>query len=342
MARKPGDRSALFSSRLFGWGETRLRRLKFVASPPFPFLFRISRSQVLVAILGFSSVSIHSAGQELEPRAYSPSPINFNIAVTGLAFNSGDLAFDPAGPITDADAEIFGAVFAYVRTLGIAGRSASLGLSVPYVVGEVRGTVLDEYREASRSEFGDPKFRAAINLYGAPAMTAKEFAAYQPKWNVGASFTISAPLGGYSSDKLVNVGTNRWGFKPELGISRAVGRWTFELQTGIWLYTDNDDYYGGRTRSQEPIGSAQFHVIYTIRPRMWIAYNANYYRGGRTSFGEGKNLDLLSNSRMGLTFAMPVSKQQSLKFSYSRGAFTTIGADFDSVAVAWQYVWGKP
>jgi hypothetical protein len=145
----------------------------------------------------------------------------------------------------------------------------------------------------------------------------------------------------YSQDRLINVGTNRWAFKPELGVTRAVGRWTFELHAGVWVFTDNDEFIGGQTRSQEAIGAAQFHAIYTVRPRMWIAYNANYYRGGRTSFGNGKNLDLMSNSRMGLTFAMPVSKQQSLKFSHSRGAFTTIGADFDSLAVAWQYVWGK-
>lgn len=282
-----------------------------------------------------SGLAFDSSGQELEPRSYSPSPIDFTIVVTGLAYNSGDLAFDPSGPISDADAEIFTGVFGFVRTLGIAGRSATLGVVVPYVVGDLKGNYLGEYQEVSRSDFGDPRFRASINLYGAPAMTAKEFAAYQPKWNVATSLTISAPLGKYSQDKLINVGTNRWAFRPEMGVTRAVGRWTFELHAGVWLFTDNDEFIGGRTRSQEAIGATQFHVIYTIRPRMWIAYNANYYRGGRTSFGNGKNLDLMSNSRMGLTFSMPVSKTQSLKFSYSRGAFTTIGADFDFLVVVW-------
>ena len=94
------------------------------------------------------------------------------------------------------------------------------------------------------------------------------------------------------------------------------------------------------TRSQEAIGSFQFHAIYTIRPRMWISSDANYYTGGRTSFGAGKNEDLQDNSRMGLTFAMPVNRNQSLKFNYSRGARTSVGAKFDSIGVAWQWVWG--
>jgi hypothetical protein len=73
---------------------------------------------------------------------------------------------------------------------------------------------------------------------------------------------------------------------------------------------------------------------------MWIAYNANYFYGGTTSYGAGRNEDLQDNSRMGLTFALPLNQAQSLKFSYSRGARTSVGAKFDSIAVAWQMIWG--
>ena len=281
-------------------------------------------------------VSSRIAAQELEPGAYSPSPIDFNILVGALTFNSGDLAFDPSGPITDASANITTAGFGYVRTMGLFGRLANLGVILPYVRGDLEGYYLGEYQKVFRSGQGDPRLRFAINLVGGPALTLKEFAAAKPKWTVGVSVTVGVPLGQYDSSKLINIGGNRWSLKPE----RTVGRWRFEGAVGVWMFTDNTDFFGGATRSQDPIGSLQFHVIYTFRPRMWIAYDANYYTGGRTSFGAGKNEDLQDNSRMGLTFAMPINRTQSLKFNYSRGARTSVGAKFDSIGVAWQLVWG--
>ena len=62
--------------------------------------------------------------------------------------------------------------------------------------------------------------RFAVNLYGAPAMDLEEFASYRRKTNVGASLVIVAPLGQYDPARFVNIGTNRWAAKPEVGLSR--------------------------------------------------------------------------------------------------------------------------
>lgn len=293
-----------------------------------------------LALVLMGLISTQASAQELEPGAYAPSPKDFNILIGALTYKSGDLAFDPSGPIENASAGIGVGAVGYVRTLGLWGRLANVGFVVPYVRGNVKGDYLGDYHDVFRSGQGDPRLRFAINLRGGPALTLKEFMAYKRKWNLGVSLAVGVPLGQYDSSKLINIGSNRWSFKPEIGLSRTFGRWRFEGAAGAWVFTDNDDFFGGVTRSQDPIGSFQFHVIYTIRPRMWIAYDANYYTGGRTSYGAGKNEDLQSNSRMGLTFAMPVNRTNSFKVSYSRGAFTTIGADFHSIGVAWQVIWG--
>ena len=306
----------------------------------FPhWLLRSSRSGLASLVL-VGLLAVRNDAQELEPRAYVPSPIDLNVLVGALTFNAGDLAFDPSGPISDASANIGVGGLGYVRTMGAFGRSANVSILLPYVKGNLEGFYLDDYQKVSRLGPGDPKLRFAINLYGAPAMNLKEFQAYRPKWTVGTSLSVVVPLGQYDSSKLINIGSNRWGFKPEIGIARTFGRWRIEGDVGVWLFTDNNDFFGGATRTQEAIGSFQFHLIYSFSPLMWIAYDANYYTGGRTSFGSGKNEDLQSNSRMGLTFSMQVNRKNAIKFSYSRGAFTTIGADFDSFGVAWTYVWG--
>jgi hypothetical protein len=141
--------------------------------------------------------------------------------------------------------------------------------------------------------------RAALNLYGAPAMSMREFAAYRQRTNVGVSLTLVAPLGRYASRKLINIGNNRWGFKPEIGLSRASGKWTIETYGGVWLFTANKDFLGHHVREQRPVASAQFHVEYTTRRGMWIAANANLYSGGRTVVDGTLNTDLQRNSRVG-------------------------------------------
>jgi hypothetical protein len=281
-----------------------------------------------------------SAGQELEPGAYSISPVGVNILVATYNFSGGDVTFDPALPVENAEASIHSAAFAYVRSVNLFGRSGNVGFVAPYSVGHVEGLYIGEFTEVDRSGFRDPGLRFAVNLYGAPAMDLKGFASYRQKTNVGMSLVVALPLGEYDEAKLINLGSNRFSFKPEVGLSHALGKWTLELYGGVWLFTDNEDFYGGKTREQAAIGSVQIHVLYTFKPRLWVAVDGNFYSGGRTTVDGVANLDLQKNSRLGTTFSYPLGPRHSLKVAFSRGAYTTIGADFTSLVVGYQYLWG--
>jgi hypothetical protein len=282
-----------------------------------------------------------SASQELEPRAYSVSPVKTNFVVLSNVYAAGDLTFDPSLPVEDGSANINTMVAGYFRSMNVLGRSGNFTVVVPYSSGTVQGVLAGEYTQVSRSGLRDPSIRFAINLYGAPAMHLKEFASWNKKTVIGASVVVVAPLGQYDTAKLVNIGSNRWSFKPELGWSRRFGRWVLDAYGGVWLFTDNKTFYPGlRTRSQAPIVSTQFHLTYNIRPRLWAGVDANFYSGGRTSIDRVPNQDLQKNSRFGGTLSIPLTRRQSFKVAYSTGAFTTIGADFQAVAVGWQYFWG--
>jgi Putative MetA-pathway of phenol degradation len=286
-------------------------------------------------------VPVRGQAQELEPGAYWPIPVGLNIVTIANSFNWGDLAFDPAAPIDEARATIDTTVFAFTRAFSLAGRSANGGFSWPVTGGHVEGLYLGEPAEVGRFGQGDPRLKLAVNLYGAPAMPPKAFAGYRQRTILGVSITVAPPLGQYDSAKLINLGTNRWSVKPELGISHTRGRWVFEAMAGIWMFTDNTEFVGGRTREQDPITATQVHVTYRFSRTMWLAGDANYYTGGRTTIGGTANLDLQRNSRVGATFSTAVAPGHAIRMSVSRGAYTTVGADFNSIAVGYNYAWAR-
>jgi hypothetical protein len=284
-----------------------------------------------------------SEAQELVPAAYVPAPYGINLVTLTTALNRGDLAFDPSGPIDEANGDIATAAIAYGRTFGLAGRSANIGIALPGVDGSLEGLYLGEPASADRTGFGDASVRLAVNLFGAPAMSPAEFATYRPTTLVGASLVIKAPTGQYDSTRLINIGTNRWSFKPEVGVVQVIGKWALDAYLGAWFFTDNDEFFGGTSRHQDPVITTQFHVRRRFSPRVWAAADANFWYGGQTTIDGRVNDDLQRNSRVGLTVVWTPRRGHTLRFAASSGAITRIGGDFDSFGFAYGYSWrGKP
>jgi hypothetical protein len=188
--------------------------------------------------------------------------------------------------------------------------------------------------------FGRPAFRLSINLHGAPALSLKEFRGWKQDLIVGASLQVSPPWGQYDASKLVNISSHRWTFKPEVGVSKAHGPWTLEAQAAATFFTDNNDFYGGRTRSQRPLYSLQGHVIYGFRSGKWLSLDGTWFAGGRSTIDDALRNDLQQNWRLGMTLAIPVDPLNSIKFSASSGVSARTGNNYDALGVAWQHRWG--
>ena len=295
------------------------------------------RSGLLLVLALIAWVPCHA--QELEPRAYSPSPVGLNFALLAYTRSTGEVLFDTALPLSDVEAQLNAGALGFATTFGLLGRLASASLGLPYVWGDVEGNVGEDRREVSRSGPGDARLRLAINLIGAPPMTPAEFAKRTPRTTLGASVVIVGPTGEYTSEKLINIGTNRWAFKPELGLSHPIGRWYLDAYAGVWFFTDNDAFFTGVRREQDPLASFQLHVSYNIRPRLWLAADGTYYTGGRTTVDGSQNADRQGNTRLGLTLSVPIGRSQSIKFNWSDGASTRFGGDFTTYGVAWQWAW---
>ncbi|HEY6626286.1 MAG TPA: transporter, partial [Ignavibacteriaceae bacterium] len=190
----------------------------------------------------------------------------------------------------------------------------------------------------TRSGFGDTRFRVSVLFLGAPAATVEEFAKSSPQTVLGASLTVTAPTGQFFNDKLINLGTNRWSFKPEIGLSYMLSKqWFIDLYAGAWLFTDNNSFYPGNSvRSQDPLLTFQTHVSYNFNPLMWAAIDLTYYTGGQSSVNDVYQDDRQNNSRIGATFNFPVSRQSSIKLAYSTGAVIRVGGNFSTISVAFQ------
>jgi hypothetical protein len=279
-------------------------------------------------------------GQQLEPRAYSNVPVGINFAVAGLSHSSGDVLPDPSVPARDAAAKVNGLFAAYSRALDLWGKSGLVTVAAPWATGTVSGVLEGQPASVERAGFGDPSLKLSMNFLGAPALSLKEFASYRQETIVGGSLQVTAPLGSYDPARIVNVGTNRWTLKPELGISRALGRWVLEGALAVSLFTDNREYQVNRTRAQEPLYSAQAHLVYNFRPGMWGAINYTFYAGGRSSVDGVARDDRIQSSRWGLTLTFPLDPRNSVKVYASTGVLARAGTDFDMAGIAFQHRWG--
>jgi hypothetical protein len=297
----------------------------------------------LTALLGtlivVATAATSAAAQDLEPRAYSPSPIGTTFIIVSGTRSAGGVFTDPSVPITNVEATVGVLGLAAGHTFELFGRQALLLGVVPVVWGEASGDVGEDRRTANRRGLADPRLRLSMILRGSPAMTPAEFVKAPRRTILGVSLTVAPPLGQYDPEKLVNLGAHRWSFKPEVGLSYPAGRWTIETYGALLLFTSNDEYFpGSSVRRQDPIFGVQSHVSYTFRRRYWVAINGTWYSGGRSSIDGVDKEDLQRNTRLGATLSIPVGARQSIKIAYSTGATTRTGADFQTFTLAWQMV----
>lgn len=305
---------------------------------------RVLRGGILLGVVLLSTAmtvmaSSTARAAELEPRAYSNAPVGLNFLIAGYAKSEGGLSTDPASPIQDAHLNINTGVLAYARSLDVGGKSGKIDIIMPF--SDLSGTASVGGQPAQRqiSGLNDARLRFSVNFIGAPALSMQEFANYRQDLIVGASVQVSAPIGQYDPNRLVNIGSNRWFIKPDIGISKALGAFTLELSAGVICFSKNDNYYGGSSLEQDPVYTTQAHVTYGFGNGVWVALDGTYDYGGRTTLNGVQQDDAMENSRFGVTLAVPVNRNYSIKLYGSSGVSIRTGSDYNLAGLALQYRW---
>ncbi|HAY34899.1 MAG TPA: transporter [Ignavibacteria bacterium] len=277
--------------------------------------------------------------QDLEPRNYSILPIGLNAAALGYVYSSGDIVSDANSPVKDLELTSNTIVASYVRTFGLFGKLARVQAVVPFIF--LGGDLKINGRDTSgtRNGFADSKIKFGINLIGSPAMEPKEMMQFSEKFVLGTSLVIAVPTGQYFDEKLINIGSNRWGFKPEIGMSYKLGSFYFEFFTGVWMFTKNSEFLKTNTVTQDPILSLQGHISYLFPSKIWVSGNVGYSGGGDSQINGVEKNDYQRNVRSGFTLSVPLSMSHSVKASVNTGVTTRIGGNFTTYSLIYQYIW---
>ncbi len=298
----------------------------------------------LVPVAIVSACSLLYA-QDLAPRAYNLTPLHANAITLTYGFYDGSLDFNGVVPISNAKGRYNVPVLSYYHSFSMFGHFANLTASLPYAVGNFSGDFQDSSRSLYRSGLLDSSYRLAVNLKGGPPLPPAEFHKWHQKTLLGVSLKVIAPTGQYDPTKLINWGANRWAFRPELGYSERWGKMVLDTYGGVWFYTLNSQYYTGKNeQSEKPILAFEGHLSYDWKLRTWVSLDGNFWYGGVTSLNGIADLSTRqTGSRVGATGSVKLDKHQSLKLSYSNGAYIRFGGDYQSLSVAWQYSWiGRP
>jgi len=278
--------------------------------------------------------------QEIEPRTYVNTPVKLNFVGVAYGFQTGNVFFDPSLPIEDVNADLHIGAVRYLRTLAIAGKPAKVVVVQPFVSGHWEGFLEGEFRTRDANGMGDLRFAVDVLLLGATPRVAGEAPDPNEKTIVGAGLALIAPTGTYDNERLINLGSNRWSLRPRVGVSHRLGKWTVEGIAAVWLFGDNDDFFGGSQLTQERLWVVKGDVVYSFRPGMWLGIGVAYGEGATSRVDGVVRNTLQTNWRLGGTFAYALRPQHGISFTALTGATTRVGADFDSFGFAYQYMWG--
>jgi hypothetical protein len=306
---------------------------------------RALRDTWTMVLLATSVAVLHA--QELAPRAYTITPLHSNAVTLTYGYYNGGLFFNEAVPVTGATGSYSASVFTYYHSFGLLGRSSNITASIPYAIGTFEGNAIGVDQQIYRSGLLDTTFRWSVNLVGGPAMEASKFGNWQQKALLGASLRVVAPTGQYDPSRLVNWGSNRWSFKPELGYSRRRKKMVLDAYGGAWFFIANEASYsptGPQPQTLDPIGSFETHLSYDMKPRLWVSLDGNCWFGGLAQLNGVDNPKTRQlSARGGITSSVPLSKHQSLKFSYANDLYVRFGGNYQNISAAWQYSWlGRP
>jgi hypothetical protein len=280
--------------------------------------------------------------QFTEAHNYDNTPVGVNQIEVGYTYVRTNASIDPSLVIADAKFNLNAASFSYTRYFGLANHLAWFEASVP--VASLSGSVNGTNIHGSTTGAGDASFTFSMLLKGGRTLSVKQFAEYKPVTSSGISLNINAPTGQYDGSKLLNLGADRWSFKPEFALSHPFGpdkSWQLDTYANVSFFTDNTSYRGKETLRQEPLGGVEGHMSYSFTENVWASVDSRYSFRGATAIDGQDQYNAQQNFTLGGEVNVSLSQRNSLAFEFAKALVHQNGPALKGFAIKYNYSWGR-
>ena len=300
----------------------------------------VSRSQ-LSAFTAATLALMPGIGFADNARDWQNTPTNLNMVFGYYNRVDTNTPIDTTLPINglSLDADLY--LFRYARSFGIDGRNSAIQFIQPYADVSASFDNAQFFSGTKRNGgMGDTQIVFAHNIFGGPALTAEEFASWKPETFLTGALWVTMPTGDYDKDRIINIGSNRWVFKPELGFGTPIGPTWLEINTYVSLFGDNKDYHGDSKLEQKPLYAIEGHYSYTINRALWVSLDATYNRGGESRIDGDWQDNKQENGLLGASLGFMLSPQFGGLIAYNDTVSERTGSpDVNTWTFRLQYVW---
>ncbi len=298
----------------------------------------------LVIILITAGSTVTALAQEIEARRWNHLPIGANFGGSAYGFTVAEVAFDPVLLLDDVKLDLHSIPIRYLRSFELLGRSARFEFWESYQIAYWEGTLNGVPATTTRSGWSDMSLRLGVNLLGAPPLKGEEYAKYRAQTEVetlvGLGLVVQLPTGHYINDRLLNLGSNRYTFRPQLGACHNRGKWSAESTFAAWIYTDNDDFFNGNLLEQAPFYTLDGHLDYSYRPGLWAGVGLGYGVGATSTINGINKNDNRENFGWETSVGYPLTPKLGIKLAYvGLRTLVPVGADSDSIAAGLSLLW---
>ncbi len=280
--------------------------------------------------------------QFTDPRTYDNTPVGLNQLELAYTYAHANASIDSSLIVAGAEFNLNAGTLEYTRYFSFFHRAAWVEASVPLagLAGSVAGTNI----RGSATGAGDSSYELALLLVGGPALSVTQFPNYKPTTSLGVSLTITAPTGQYNPNKVLNLGSDRWSFKPEIGVSHPFGpkqKWVVDAYANAYFFTENASYHGAEILRQQALPGLEGHISYSFTPNLWVSLDTRYsFRGDTLVNGADQN-NAQQNFTLGSELNVSITPRNLLVFEFAKALVHQNGPAYTGFSLEYIYSWGK-
>lgn len=257
------------------------------------------------------------------PRAYMLTPADSQILTAYGLFLDGNQNLDPGATSRNLDLDVDVGVLQYTHSFSLFDNACGAFLIAPF--GSTEGTFnFPRFSLTGKSSgLADIQLGGVFGLYGSPALEVADYLTYDPGFSLGLLAKLTAPTGEYDENKVINLGSNRWGLQVGVPMGYYLGEsflddelTTFELLPSVFFFGDNSDPFRAGESSQDPLFQIEAHITRNLSRMVWVSLDANYQYGGETSTDGISGNDSRESFGLGGTIGVNLSKTLSINATY--------------------------